>query len=332
MNILVIRFSSMGDVILTAPLLTYLKNKDPEVEITLITGSKYADLFRDDPRLVSVVPYFRDDEQKIFSNLALEKWDLVIDLQNNLRSNRIRKKYFPSIAYGVFNKLHLKRLLLLLLHLNFYGTHSSVAERYILASGISSISKKDIPPVKLYCNDDKAHEHEIFQDNNAEVIALFPFSSWKNKQWPAASYVEVGRHFSKHNWRVALFGGPEDVAAAEKLKNEIGGSCYSFAGSLSLYEIGCLLKQCTLALGGDTGLSHLARACGVKTGVIYGATSHHFGFFPYGDPPYKIFESEQFCRPCHPHGGNICLRVSRPCLGMTKENEVIAGLEDVLKR
>ena len=186
--------------------------------------------------------------------------------------------------------------------------------------------------ISLYCNDDKVQEHEIFQDKNSEVIALFPFSAWKNKEWPAASFAEVGRHFSENNWRVAIFGGPEDVAKAEKLKNEIGGNCYSFAGSLNLYAIGCFLSQCTLALGGDTGLSHLARACGAKTGIIYGATSRHFGFFPYGDPSYKIFESEQFCRPCHLHGGNICWRMSRPCLGAIKENEVVMGLEKLLKR
>lgn len=320
----------MGDVVLTTPLLSLLKSNYPEAEIFLITGSGYAELFKDDPRLTYVISYHRSNGEEILSDLASKKWDLVIDLQNNRRSRRIRKKYFPKAAYGAFNKLHLKRALLLLLRLNFYGAYSSVAERYIIASGISPVTVKDIPPVKLYCMDDKAKEHEIFQDKNSPVIALFPFSSWKNKQWPMASYAAIGRNFSQKDWRIAIFGGPEDVVRAEKLKNEIGGSCYSFAGSLSLYEIGSFLTQCTLALGNDTGLSHLARACGVNTGIIYGATSYHFGFFPYGDPPFKIFESKQFCRPCHPHGGDICWRMSRPCLGMIKETEVVEGLEKMI--
>ena len=321
----------MGDVILSTPLLSLLKSNYPEAEIFLITGSVYAELFKDDPRLTYVISYCRSNGKEILSDLALKKWDLVIDLQNNRRSRYIRKKYFPKTASGAFNKLHLQRLLLLLLRLNFYGKLSSVAKRYILASGISPVSDKDIPPVKIYCMNDKAKEHEIFKDKMSPVIALFPFSAWQNKQWSMASYVAVGKHFSQKNWRISIFGGPKDAIRAEKLMDEIGGSCYSFAGSLSLFEISSFLKHCSLALGNDTGLSHLARACGVKTGIIYGATSSHFGFFPYGDPPFKIFESKQFCRPCHPHGGNICWLLSRPCLRKIKEDKVVEELEKLLK-
>ena len=105
----------MGDVVLTTPLLSLLKSNYPEAEIFLITGSKYAELFKDDPRLTYVISYRRSNGKEILSDLASKKCDLVIDLQNNRRSRRIRKKYFPRAAYGVFNKLHLKRLLLLLL-------------------------------------------------------------------------------------------------------------------------------------------------------------------------------------------------------------------------
>ncbi|GAG18548.1 unnamed protein product, partial [marine sediment metagenome] len=260
------------------------------------------------PRLASVIPFSRGKEPNVLTDLASQKWDLVIDLQHNRSSNRIRKKYFPNVKVGVFDKLHLKRFILLYLRLNFYGAHSSVAERYIQASGFTSDQKIDIPPAKLFFNNKEVVRKLLFSEsgNKAEpVIALMPFSAWKNKQWPMSSYAAIGKHFTQKKWRVAIFGGTEDIINTELLKNDIGGNCYSFAGSLNLYEIGCLLTQCTLALGNDTGLSHLARACGVKTGVIYGATSYHFGFFPYGDPPYKIFESKQFCRPCHPHGGNL---------------------------
>lgn len=320
----------MGDVVLTTPLLSYLKNRNPETEITLVTGLEYAELFKDDPRVVSVVPYSRNNEENIFSDLASKKWDRIIDLQNNHRSRHLLKKKFSRTACGTFNKYHLKRFFLLFFRVNFYRTYSSVAERYILASDISPKDSGNVPPLKVYCNDDSIQKHELFHDEDSKVIAFFPFSAWKNKQWPAVSYAAIGKYFIKKDWNVALFGGPEDRNGAAILRREIGGNCYSFAGTLSLYEIGCYLSHCTLALGGDTGLTHLARACGVRTGILYGSTSRHFGFFPYGDPPYKIFESKQFCRPCHPHGGNICWRVSRPCLKKIKERDIIDGLEDLI--
>ena len=160
-------------------------------------------------------------------------------------------------------------------------------------------------------------EKGFFVDINEQVAKLLGYSKKEL----------VGKHFIKKGWNVVLFGGPEDTAQATALKNEIGDSTISFAGSLNLYEIGCFLKKCTLALGGDTGLSHLARAAGVKTGIIYGATTCHFGFFPHGEPPYKIFQSNRFCRPCHAHGGNFCWRMSRPCLSSIAVDEVIGGME-----
>jgi len=330
MKILVIRFSSMGDVILTTPLFTYLKQQFPETEITLLTNTLYADLFQDDPRLTAIIPFSRDREQEILSECTSRSWDRIIDLQNNRRSRGIRKKYFPAAAGERFNKLHVKRWLLLLLRLNYFNSHSSVAQRYMRASGISPKTIKNIPPVKLHFNCDKAKEPILFHDKNSPVMALFPFSAWRNKQWSMASYKAVGRHFIRKGWRIALFGGPEDAANAETLKHELGERCYSFAGLLNLYDVGCYLTQCALALGNDTGLSHLARACGVQTGIIYGATTSHFGFFPYGDPLFQIFESKQFCRPCHAHGGNRCWRVSRPCLGTIKEDAVVKGLEELI--
>lgn len=333
MKVLIIRFSSMGDVILVTPLFSYLRRHFPDAEIFFLTASRYTELFNDEPRLTSVIPFSRSDEKSILSDLASQSWDFVIDLQNNRRSSRIRKKYFSKVKIGIFDKLHVKRFLLLCLRLNLYGTHSSVAERYIQASGVASNQKIDIPPVQLFFNNkEKCKKLLISKSGNKgePVIALMPFSAWKNKQWPLSSYSAFGRHFIEKKWNVVILGGPDDVSCAEKLKNEIGKGCISLAGKINLYDTGGILNHCRLALGNDTGLSHLARACGVRTGIIYGATTYHFGFFPFGSPPFKIFQSPQFCRPCHPHGGNVCWRFSRSCLKKIEVNHVIDGLEELL--
>ncbi|MDD5676066.1 MAG: glycosyltransferase family 9 protein, partial [Chitinivibrionales bacterium] len=126
------------------------------------------------------------------------------------------------------------------------------------------------------------------------------------------------------------FGGRNDAAGAQSLARSIGESATALAGGLSLYECASVLKRCALALGNDTGLMHLARAVGIKTGVVFGATTSAWGFFPRSGPASKIFERPLWCRPCHAHGGTLCFRGGRPCLRRVTPQSVIAGLEELL--
>ncbi len=334
MKILILRFSSMGDVILVSPLLSYLQHYRPDAGLFLVTDTLYAGLYKDDPRLTSCIPYSRSAPKDLHAHLSLHRWDFVIDLQNNRRSRRLRRDYLPGIQAGVFNKHHIRRLALLVLRLDLYGGIGGVVQRYIQASAPLLDRAPRIFPVRLFFNCEETAPAALPPESKrakTPVLALMPFCAWKNKQWPLTSFAEVGSWFTKKKWLVAILGGPEDVACAETLKDGIGEGAVSLAGRMDLYATGCFLKKCSLALGNDTGLSHLARACGVKTGVIYGATTRHFGFFPYGEPPFRTFESRLLCRPCHPHGGTICWRLSRPCLKKTGHQEVIEGLEELLR-
>lgn len=337
MNILVIRLSSMGDVVLISPLLTYIKSKVYEAKITVLTNELYTDLFKSDPRVTSVVSYHRHQHHSVLSRLASSPWNLILDLQGSRRSWWIQKKYFSTFPCKTFKKMQIKRLALLFFRVNLYSCAEHVAYRYIETSRLASRMDSDIPSVKLYfdrnnLSTDSYAARQLEKLDGKLVIALFPFSAWKNKQWPLCHYAAVGKHFQHNGWGIIILGGPDDKTSAERLQNDIGGNCISFAGKADLYEAGVLLSHSILALGNDTGLSHLARACSVPTGIIYGATTWHFGFFPYGEPPFKIFQTRHHCRPCHPHGGDICWRMDRRCLKMISPDEVIKGLEQLFYR
>ena len=333
MKILVIRFSSMGDVILATSLFSYLKNACPESEIYFLTDARYSGLFKDDTRLVQIVGQEKNVDDDAFLRLLFTKWDKVIDLQNNARSARVLARLSPGAAVGRFNKKYLQRMLLLFARVNCYGPADTVALRYIMAASedveTTSMTAPS-PHMIIAAGTGDALYRSLFSNGVVRpVIALVPFSAWKNKEWPKHYFLVVGRYFVSKGWNVALLAGPEDQQAALELKKNIGDRCSALAGQLSLYEIAGLLKRCTLALGNDTGLSHLARACGVKTGVIFGSTTYHFGFFPFGNPPYRVFQTDLFCRPCHPHGGNRCLLGNRPCLKRISPETVIKGLEEL---
>ena len=241
----------------------------------------------------------------------------------------IRGKCAFRETVGTFGKMHWERFLLLALRYNRFSPQDHVIARYARAAGCSGAA---YPPATMFVDKKTCDSMGRFIPGNTvvrPVMALFPFSSWKNKEWPLHHYGFVGRYCTVKGWHVIIFGGPQDADAAEELRACVGEHCSSVAGKLSLYESACLINRCNLALGNDTGLSHLARACGVKTGIVYGATTWHFGFFPYKGLPFKVFESSLACRPCHAHGGNFCMRGSRKCLTKIRPETVIAGLMEL---
>jgi heptosyltransferase-2 len=322
----------MGDVVLTTSLFAFLKNMHPDSNIYFVTDATYSGLFKDDGRLCKVIG-LEKKTRALDPQLLDLTWDRIVDLQNNRRSARVRKRLKPCAAIGRFDKKHFQRLMLLFTRMNLYGTDDHVVKRYIRAALENPREEVGVAPSINVMVDAQASDslYRSYFSNGIvrPAIALIPFSAWKNKQWPGRYFITVGRYFQARGWNVLLLGGPDDREAALTMKKLIGERCSSMAGELSLYDTACLLTRCNLALGNDTGLSHLARACGVKTGVIFGSTTRHFGFFPFGAPPFAVFETGIFCRPCHPHGGNYCWLVNRPCLKRITPEAVIRGLDEL---
>jgi ADP-heptose:LPS heptosyltransferase len=316
-------------VILATSVFSYLKSTFPESDIWFVTGKEYAGLFTHDPRLARGIGVEKGKEAGVAGDLADVSWDRIIDLQNNRRSNSMRKDLIAKSPVGIFHKLQWNRVLLLALRYNRYSPENHVIARYAHAAGCEGTV---YPPATLFIDRRIAGSVAQYVPDNSMVrpmMALFPFSHWKNKVWPLTYFGFVGRYFVVKGWHVIIFGGPQDAIPAEKLRALVGDHCVTVAGKLTLNESACLIDRCNLALGNDTGLSHLARACGVKTGIVYGATTRHFGFFPYKGLPNKVFEFPLSCRPCHAHGGNFCLRGSRKCLTMIKPDTVISGLMEL---
>jgi heptosyltransferase-2 len=328
MNILVIRLSSMGDVVLTTPALSFLSDAYPSASITLMVGEPYAGLFQHDPRIDRLLSIGKGAAPA--GVLRDGRWDRIVDLQNNARSRRIVRMLPRRGAVSRFDKLHLKRGLLLAFRINLFDRASDVVRRYARAAGWDPARHGALPRLRIQVErNDAALQGIVELSDGSPLLALAPFSAWKNKEWPADRYAAVGRHFAGQGWRVAVFGGPEDIMAGEALVREIGSAAVPVAGKLALERTASLLARCKLALGNDTGLTHLARACGVRTGMICGATSWQWGFYPAGDPPFRIFEAPCACRPCHAHGGNRCRFGNRPCLLRIMPQDVVRGLSDL---
>lgn len=322
----------MGDVILVSALFSALKKENPHSEITFLTDSQYVELFRDDSRLSSVLGLEKKTDSKLNPDFLKTQWDLVVDLQRNRRSRKLLSLLKNKRKVGVFSKQYLKRVILLVTRVGLYSDKDRIVCRYIRAAGIKKLNKESHKCEMFFDSQISDNIQSLFKTKGIirPLIALFPFAAWKNKVWSEENFVDVGRFFHVKGWDVCIMGGPQEREKGEKLAQLIGQRCFSLAGKMTLYECGCFLKECSLALGNDTGLSHLARACGIKTGIIYGATTRHWGFYPHGEPPFTVFESNCFCRPCHAHGGNYCL-IDRVCLKKISSEKVIKGLMNLVE-
>jgi len=333
MKYLIIRFSSLGDVILTTAVMNYLKMVDPECEISLLTDKNYTELFLDDTRLKSVIGLKKHESHWNIS-LFNESWDHIIDLQNGKRSHSILEHFKNAKKITHLHKLHLPRTFLLLARKDLYPFGSDIITRYLNTAEIHSIVPhfNRAPSLTYRAANPSYYERMLQTDSiNRPFIAFFPFSAWKNKEWSIKNFSVVGKFFQILGWNILILGSTSEYEKAEELRAMIGHHVLVLAGKISLYECGCVLKHCSLALGNDSGLSHLARACGVKTGIIFGPTTQHLGFYPSGLPEYRVFETQQFCRPCHPHGGNRCFQMRHACMTRISPETVISGLITLLR-
>ena len=331
-QILVVRLSSMGDVVLAASIFDALNGRFPGCSITMLSAQPWGTLFEQDPRVYRVV--YRDDDAAVAS-LGSIWWDAIVDLQNNRHTRTLCRRLSCTGWRGRFNKRHGRRLLLLGLRTGSPSSVGHVIERYHQAAGFrvaapDCSTRLIISAVMI----DACRSRFLPRDcTQTPVLALFPFSAWRNKEWPRSSFARVAAAFVLRGWNVVIFGGPGDRGAGKELAAAVDhAACRSLAGHTTLVESAACICSCSLALGNDTGLSHVARACGVPTGMLFGSTTRHLGFFPVGNPPFTVFELPLWCRPCHAHGGNVCLRGGRPCLERMGWECVVAKLWELYQQ
>jgi ADP-heptose:LPS heptosyltransferase len=180
-----------------------------------------------------------------------KSWDLVIDLQNNRRSKRLLPLIKKKKKVGTFRKPYLKRVLRLIARIGKYSEEDMVVARYLAAAGIGyDVSRPQ--SCRLFFKSSVMPEHireQIYTgDIIRPIIALIPFAAWKNKEWPQERFVNVGKYFLVKGWDVCIMGGAQEMQKAEEMARQTGHRCFSLAGKLSLYECGCFLKKCSLAL------------------------------------------------------------------------------------
>jgi len=311
MKILIIRFSSIGDIVLTTPIIRCVANQIPNAEIHYICKPAYTNLLDNNP-YIKHLHLFEPDNLSLIQTLKAENFDYIIDLQNNFRSKKLAKKL--SVPNSAFPKLNIKKWLLVNFKINRMP-NIHVVERYFRATEIlPQAIENDSQGLDFFIDDADRKKIETLHLQQ-DFIAIAMGSQHATKQLPLSKLTEICQHLNK---QIILLGGKEDAETAEKLCSSINKDIVNLCGKLSLRESAACIEKSKKLLTGDTGLMHIAAALNKSIVSVWGNTVPAFGMYPYmpkNPENYIIIENNHLsCRPCSKLGFPQCPKKHFKCM------------------
>ncbi len=324
---LILRLSSIGDIILASPLIRLLRKKFPSARIDFVVRKEFADLVRYNPNITNVYEIDTTGNSTALKNLAdLLKninYDNIIDIHNNFRTRRLRSLLNTKKSV-VVNKRTWPRLMLTLFKKNIYSSVVSVADRYVETVYYLGI-QNDNEGVEVFIPQEIINKATIlwqaaFIRQPAHVIALCPAAKHFTKMWPPEQFAELGKQCVNDGSSVVLFGGANDEKYCERIRDLMISSgvpeemVVNFAGKSSLLESAALMDRCEIVVANDSGLMHIAAARKRPVVGIFGPTVGEFGFFPVGTNTEILQVQGLSCRPCSHLGGQKCPKGHFRCM------------------
>jgi heptosyltransferase-2 len=323
--VLLVRFSSIGDILLTTPLVRALARRHPEAKLVYVTKRAMAPLVADNPHLADVVALEPDEPLR---HLARRLRALApthgLDLHGSLRSAGLR--LLVRCRWSGYRKRKLARTLLISTKLDTYRHPTPVAERYFEAARRLDTRPDGGPPEFHLGGGATTRVAQWLAERgltDAPLAALGPGAAHATKRWPIAHWAALGERLRGAGYRPVVVGGPEDRGLAQQLA--AGGAAASAAGEFSLQETGALLQRARVVVSGDTGIMHMATGVGTPVVALFGPTVARFGFFPYVSASV-VLERELSCRPCSATGTAACPLGHHRCLADIMPADVAAAV------
>ena len=350
MKILVIRFSSIGDIVLTTPVIRCLKNQIDDVEIHVLTKKKFSSLYKTNPYINKVYEY-DDSLKKNIEELKLENYDYIVDLQKNKRSIRVTRALHKP--HSSFPKLNFKKFLLTTFKINLMPD-IHIVDRYFKAVEKLGV-KNDYQGLDFFISEKNDYPLSELPENFQEGYHAFVIGgTYKTKILPAVKVIEI---IKKLNEPVILLGGPDDVERANEILDKISESqnlknsesqklrhsdtqqlsnldsqqLINLVGKINLEQSASIVKKAKSVLTNDTGLMHIAAAFHKNIVSVWGNTVPELGMYPYlpnEKEKCHIVECKDVkCRPCSKLGFKECPRKHFNCMMKIDCDEVVEKLK-----
>ena len=332
-RILVIRFSALGDVVMTVPVVKAFLSAHPRAEIIMLSDARMTDLFHGIDRLVFVGADLKHKHKgligiyRLFQQLKkTHQFDLVADLHGVLRSHvlrllfRMSKKTTAVIDKGRFEKFALVRK-----ENKIYRPLKHSTERYIAVFkelGFKEFAKKGL--LQETIGPRKSNEQSKIN------IGFAPFAKHIPKMYPLDRFIDVIRHFDSEKYALHFFGGGPVEMAFIKEWEDTFTHAVPFNHQLGLKDELELMSTMQVMVTMDSANMHLGSLVNVPVVSVWGPTHQHAGFYGLGQDPLQAVQVSLSCRPCSVFGNKKCWRGDHACMQQISPAMIIQKIEQVI--
>ncbi|RPI67079.1 MAG: glycosyltransferase family 9 protein [Ignavibacteriae bacterium] len=336
-SILVIRFSSLGDVILSTPIVRQLQRTYPDVMLDVATSSRFHEVYQHNPRVRtawSVDPAPTADSEMDDVKLSMKEslpdgeYDLIVDLQSNVRSAAFRHNLGSTVVRAP--KHRMEKLALVWLKKRPAVITPIVARYRSTIEHLPLALDTDGPEVWLPTE----RVDGVYGPSSRLVrplptsdlhVAVAPGAQHATKRWPVAKVAALCERLLREGARVTLIGGPADVPICDAIAAAVGGAVDRADGATSLAQTIAVLDRANVLVSMDSGAMHLGAARQVPTVAIFGSTVKELGFAPYG-VRHQIVDHDVRCRPCSHIGRSKCPKGHFLCMEGIDVEQVLAAI------
>lgn len=325
-KILILRFSSIGDIVLTFPVVQALKETFPDCQIDYVTKKSYVSLLDACVGLHQVFALERG-LRELKQQIDFRSYDAVLDLHHNLRTQLLTS--FTGAKTYRFPKNNWQKWLLTRWKIQPKDP-VHVVDRYLktlqAAFGLEIMAPKSnyLVPVQ-----DQFSIEDRMGIRPQQYIAVAIGAQYATKRLPTDLLIEL---IKKVHAPIVLLGGKEDEVAAQHIMTALAEKkIVSMVGQLSIHASAWVVKNAAALLTHDTGLMHIGAAFEVPIHLIWGNTTRDFGMYPLREESMNTFQYEVHdlnCRPCSKIGFQTCPKVHFACMRQQDLNQIAKQLNE----
>lgn len=331
---LVIRLSSLGDLILLVPLLRALHAACPKGEVTLVTKKMYAGLFEGNEYLDHLILVKEGGIRELLrlrSELVRQRYDMIVDAHHVIRSNLLFHTIRAEKKLQI-RKDEVRKIMLIRGKTNLYQRIVSQSDRYASIGERLGVDMKRGDGALPIPEMARAKAESILSgDPPARLgfIALAPGGRWQTKRWPGEHFTRLIADVAGRGYAPVLIGGAEDRASNGEIATQSSCLAIDLTGTLSIIESAAVLKRCAALVTNDSAPLHLAEAVGTPVVAFFGPTVREFGYFPRLERSVSL-EVGLPCRPCSRNGARACPYGTKECLTSITPPEALDALLGML--
>jgi len=306
---LVVRFSSIGDIVLTTPVIRCLKNQVQDARIHYVTKERFTPILSSNPYIDHIHSY-SGNLNALIRELKNEHFDYIIDLHHNLRSALLKSR-IRIISFS-FPKLNVQKWLLVNLKINRMPD-MHIVDRYFRTVRLFDVTNDNQGLDYFIPEEDIVRLESLPVEFRKGYIAFAIGGLHTTKKLTTEKIIGICKAVDKP---VILLGGKDDIETGSEVAEEAAKTIYNACGIYSINQSASLVRQADLVITHDTGLMHIAAAFRKKIISIWGNTIPEFGMYPYHPDPASVIiqVSNLSCRPCSKIGFDKCPKKHFKCI------------------